>query len=522
MKKKFALFFTMLLSIVLVNGCIASSTPATLLVQSETLLGDYKEGVDGGFSHRWLAYIIEPQKGSTETTYFVELNSQRLGPYSGLSWLFRFSDDGEHIAFAAKRDEKWVIVVDGQEKWEYKSLGWCEYAWTPNLEGSSFIPQTSAAILKFSPAGDQLAYYVITNDTEHNIFLNGEAGPSFLSISVNIRFVDGKLCYWTWNAADKPSYVYGDKILGYYNKAWETKYSSDNKHFVFVAEKQGELVLVADGQEQKLGGENAGYNIGPSGEVAYAVKSGESVKVYFSGRELPGKYDEITELTISPDGKHLAFWARQDSTWSLVTDNEIYSGYDGYYYYSCGGEHYSIFWGEDPENIAYFAIIDKHVVLVLNGQQQPLVKFSGLIINQNVDVESDRFGEEVLNGQTIDRQALVQYLLEREQLQCDPFAVTMFQGKLAYIETGEKESFMVIGTDRMGPYASINSALLTSEDNEHYAYFISTDKGKQLILDGKLMDWAYDATYKPQFLSGKGIAFLGIREGKVYNVFYPY
>jgi hypothetical protein len=303
------------------------------------------------------------------------------------------------------------------------------------------------------------------------------------------------------------------------------QYSSDGRHFTYNATKQGDFVLVHDGQEQEINGELYDYKTGPSGELVYLIKAGTKYRVNFAGRDISGEYDEVTELTISPDGKHLAFWGRREGTWSVVTDSKSYSGFDGYYYVfndNSGNEVFSILWGRESTNIAFFAIMNKQIVLVLNGQQQPWIELPGFLINLVYNDQGIRIGEERLFNQSIDRQAFVQYLLEREWVQCDPFNATLFQGKLVYIEIGENESFLVIGTERMGPYASINSDLLTSEDNEHYAYFVSTDKGEQLILDGKLMDLAYDATYRPQFLSGKGIAFLGIREGKVYSVFYPY
>jgi hypothetical protein len=81
---------------------------------------------------------------------------------------------------------------------------------------------------------------------------------------------------------------------------------------------------------------------------------------------------------------------------------------------------------------------------------------------------------------------------------------------------------VVIGTEREGPFASIKSILLVPEDHKHYAYVIETELGQQMIVDGKLTEWVYEEIFKPYFIDDKGIAYLGIRDGKVYSVFYPY
>jgi hypothetical protein len=43
-----------------------------------------------------------------------------------------------------------------------------------------------------------------------------------------------------------------------------------------------------------------------------------------------------------------------------------------------------------------------------------------------------------------------------------------------------------------------------------------------VVVDGKLMDWAYEKVYRPQFVGNSGFAHLGKKEDKVFGVFYPY
>jgi hypothetical protein len=264
--------------------------------------------------------------------------------------------------------------------------------------------------------------------------------------------------------------------------------------------------------------------MGPAGELVYIIRSGERYKVNFAGRELPGEYDDFAFLTISPDGKHLAFWAKNADSWSVITDSEKYPGFDGFYYYESSGEIYSIMWDGESANIAYFAKAGKDVILALNGQQQPVIDFIGsaMVLTNYVDDQGNSEGQGLLWGPNPDRQAFVEYLMQREQFKCDPLEVTRVQDNLAYVEAGETESFVVIGTEREGPFASIKSVLLVSQDHKHYAYAIETELGQQMIVDGKQTELVFEEIFRPQFIGDKGITYLGIRDGKVYSVFYPY
>lgn len=502
------------------SGCASIQPQTASATPSETLLGNYLVDGTGGFSHRWLAYIILPQAEAADQSVFVELNGQRLGPYTNLGRRFEFSDDGEHIAFAVEKNGKWFIVVDGQEQWEHVDEGWAYYGWTADLDGKVIIPQTSSAVLKFSPNGDQLAYLVKISDTEWAYYVNGKAGAIYSSVGTGIHFVNNKATYYAKDAAGE-LYIYGDKILGPYDDVWSAKYSSDGKHFVFAAQKKDEWVLVYDGKEQKLAGEIDSFLIGPAGELAYSIKSDAGVKVYLAGRELSGQYDEIVYPAISPDGKNLAFWARQGGGWSVVTDNKNYPGFDGYYLYKSGDEIYSILWDKESMNLAYFARQGEDTILALNGEPKPALKFPGIAIQSFVDNEGNNVGVNLMGGPSLDRQAFVECLMQSDQAKCDPLTASLANGELAYMESVDEGSFMVIGAGREGPYPGIESALLTSPNNDHYAYIVRTDKGQQVVLDGKLMEWAYDKIYRPQFTGNGGFAHLGKKGDTLVSVFYP-
>jgi hypothetical protein len=509
------------LVIMVLSGCTTPSSQKVAATPSETLLGNYMADGTGGFSYRWLAYVIQPEQGAADQSLFIELNGQRLGPYTNLGQRFEFSDDGEHIAFAVEKNGKWVIVVDGQEKWEYENLGWAYYGWTGDLDGKVIIPQTSSAILKFSPDGTQLAYLVKLSDTEWAYYVNGKAGATYPTVGVGIQFFNDNVFHYAKDSTGQ-MYVYGDKVFGPYDDLWSVKFSSDGKHFVFAAQKNGEWVFVFDGKEQKLAGEMDSFQIGPAGELFYSTTSVAGVKVYFEGREFTGSYKEIAYPAISPDGKHVAFWASQGGAWSIVIDGKSYPGFDGYYVYKSGDEIYSILWDKKSTNLAYFVRQGKEPALALNGELQSMPKFPGISIQVFVDDAGNNVGVNLMGGPSLDRQAFVECLLQSAQTKCDPVTASLAKGELAYQESNKDSSFMVIGTRKEGPYQGIESALLTSPNHDHYAYIVLTDKGQQVVVDGKLMDWAYEKIYLPQFVGNSGFAYLGKKGGQVFGAFNPY
>jgi len=208
----------------------------------ETFLADYEKKTPGGFSQRWVAYIREKKvRLSNRTEYFVELNGERLGPYSSLSRAFEINEDGEHIAFAAEKKGKWVIVVDGQEKWWHGSLGWADYRIYPFLGadlvsvfvgGLSAAPER-AAILQFSPNGEQLAYVIDLGEDHRTVAVNGAAGPEFQGYSVPLSFTPAGLLWVGFDGDRQQTAVLPGKRLGPYDASGLVHLSSNKQHWGF-------------------------------------------------------------------------------------------------------------------------------------------------------------------------------------------------------------------------------------------------------------------------------------------------
>ena len=169
------------------TACGQPAIPRRPAQFSEAVLGAYRKDGAGAFSPYWAAYIIEPEKGAADQSTYVDFNGKRLGPYTQVSGMMEVGGDGKHIAFAAQKGGKWIVAVDGVEKYTHDGLLWPWSAWSPTLEGNSYIPQTRAAVLAFSPDGLIIAYPAQTADGKYAVFVNGKTGPVYPSVGTGAR-----------------------------------------------------------------------------------------------------------------------------------------------------------------------------------------------------------------------------------------------------------------------------------------------------------------------------------------------
>jgi len=162
---------------------------------------------------------------STQDVGFLESQSRLK---SGVRYQYAtrlvFSSDSKHLAYAAKRGGKWVVVLDGQEGAEYHDIG----------VGSP----------AFSPDGKRIAYSAKTDAKAHwVVVVDGQAGPEFEAI-FNPSFspdgkhlayaaVQGKWFHKQWALVVDGQAGEGHSAIG----NWA--FSLDGKHLAYVAEMSG-------------------------------------------------------------------------------------------------------------------------------------------------------------------------------------------------------------------------------------------------------------------------------------------
>lgn len=515
--KVFCMFCLLLVSAC--TGKMALGTPVP--EASETLLATYIPDQEGGFSSKWVVYVFAPTSENQDQAVEVEFNGTRMGPYTNLSSRVEVSPNGDHAAVAVEKDGKWVILLDGEEKWQHDHLGWAWWSWSPTMEGNSFIPQTQAAVMEFSPSGDTLAYLIGTTDDKWIMGQNGVESKPYTNIYLDFVFHGESLVYHA-TTDDGEVVVFGDKLLGPFKSIRRIKQSPNELHTIFVAEeKDGKSILFLDGEEVKVEGDITGYSVGDLGQWTITKQVDDQYQVYLENRLVVEGLDDIQSATLSPDGKHLAFWAKQGSQWQMMTDqNKLASG-TNYFYYESGGIDYDIMWDPTSSHVAYFIQNGDQISQMVDGKAYP-TKWEGIALQVYVNEEGETVGSNLMNGPTPDKQAFVACLLVQEKTNCDPFSSFMVGDQLAYREKSEEGSSLIIGDQKIGPYPEITGLLQDTSLAGHYGFVAKTELGYQVVMDGKLMDKVFDSIYLPRLVGKVGISFLGIKGDQIYGVFLPW
>jgi hypothetical protein len=491
-------------------------------VFSETVLSPYRKDVTGGFSSRWVAYIIEPEKNAADRATWVEVNGKRLGPYTNVSGMMAVSPGGHHIAWAAEKAGKWVVAVDGVEKYTVGGLLWPWMAWSPSLEGNSYIPQTRAAVLRFSPDGESLAFPAKTPAGIWALYLDGKPGSPWADISSDIDFVAGRPKYYAFDAAKRLFEIHGAQELGPYDSSWRTIVSANGKHYILAAKKGAQNLLVVDDREREIAESVSQYQVGDDGSPFYVYGSAGKLRVRAGNADAPGEFDEVRELAISPDGRKAAFWGRRGAEWTVYANGKELAGFGGYYYYQSGSQSYSLMWSADSQHVAYYT---RNAGLVLDGEElKKNYTPPGLQLQVIVDDRGRTVGAGLMSGPRVDPAALVQAVLMRDSISCDPFSVSLVAGALSCIEQkGDGGSVVHIGDRAEGPWKTVRSTVFASDSGQHYAYIVETAAGAQAVIDGTPSPHVYSAIYRPGIDDDAGaIEYLAVRDGSLLRVVEPF
>jgi len=488
---------------------------------AEDFLCNYREHTAGGFTHRWIAYLVEPEEADTDQGKHVELNGTRHGPFDAVSPRFATSQDGLHIAFAALTKDKWQIFLDGQMRWTNSALGITRCTWAPTtLEEEGIRMDTPAVVLHFTPDGNALAYLAQTEKGQWAYFTNGvPAGTAWSDVGVSLEFVHGKMTYVAWTQRGQVQ-VWGDAILGPYDEIHRAKYSRNREHFCFIARKAQQYVLIADGREVGSFPNPPIYEIGPKGDVSYAFQTGSVWRVVFKNDSLPADFDEVADLKLSESGEHLGVWGRTGTNWTLMTEQKKLPGFDGCYYYKIGGISYSILWGPGETSIGYWARKGRTVVFVVDGEEREapnLDAFGYAIID---DEKGNRVGRTLSGASRFDPAAFVKAVLTLKTNAYDALSPFFVGDAFGYVASFADLTYVLVGKAKEGPFNAVHR-IIRSTDGTHRAYVVATARGQQIVYDGEILDQVYEGIYRPFFLGNGTFVSLGVRAGKVFRLTVP-
>jgi Tol biopolymer transport system component len=214
----------------------------------------------------------------------------------------------------AKRAGKWVVVTNDAESAEYDGV----HAWLFH-----FV---------FSPDGHRVAYFPIRGNQELLVLDGREIVHSRGLINPVWSPDSSKLAYIVQGAVTRVG-VNGVEE----NEAWDRvdsiSFSPDSRRLAYVGTRAGRQHLVVDKQTGPPvdGIDVTSVRFKPdSSGLIYVEKRGGRV-VVVDGGKASAAYDEITELTVSPDSRQIAFFGRAASSWYFVRDGVVSAPYDARY-----------------------------------------------------------------------------------------------------------------------------------------------------------------------------------------------
>ena len=301
---------------------------------------------------RHLAYAA--RKGEK---WSVVTDGQQSGAYDNARDLV-FSADGRHLSYAAQRGGKWFAVIDGREGEEFDEVN---------------ILATNFGLSVFSPDGNRVAYSA-RKGGKWFMVADGQAGPAF------------------------------DWIRGPF-------FSSDSSHLLYFARTGEKESAVVDGHsagEFDEVDERDGYIFSPDGKrTAYRARRGDKQLVVADGKPGPEFYI-VDEPVFSPDSRRIAYQAsrspkRAETYSDMAIENQNWYGkYQdssflgestiessngrGYYNLKKGGRQLVVVDGKagmeydgvaglsfspDSKLVAYAALRAQKQYVIVDGQSSP-------------------------------------------------------------------------------------------------------------------------------------------------------
>jgi WD40-like Beta Propeller Repeat len=252
-----------------------------------------------------------------------------------------FSPDSRRVAFAAERQGKFVVVVDGSEGPWFEDnynpvfspdsrhvayVGGPVGSRTAIVDGeivSGKYPDVGGGTgVVFSPDGRRMAYAVVSAPNQEFVVIDGREDPPFDSVGKVFFSPDSRRVLYTAFRAGKafivldgvPGKVYD--VIGYPTQP----FSPDSQRVVHLAARDGKQMVVVDGKEEGTYDGIPWLWFSPdSRRVAYRAQRGGKKFAVVDG-DAGKSYDLVFGPTFSPDSRRVAYFAERAAKTFLVLD----------------------------------------------------------------------------------------------------------------------------------------------------------------------------------------------------------
>ncbi len=216
-----------------------------------------------------------------------------------------FSPDGKHLAYAADGDGKVKIVLDGVE-----GKGYDSFAYVPKILAWGFREIVIAQI--FFSADGRLAYWA-KQDGQWHLVVDGKESEAYEDFGNSSFSPDGKRMAFSVEKSGIWSVIVDGQAYGSYeNQIDWVIFSPDSKHFAFATELEDNISVFLDGRSIGSHEEVGLPAFSPDGShIAYAARTGKKWALAVDGvLRKPYLFANNPTFSIpvfSPDGSHLAY-----------------------------------------------------------------------------------------------------------------------------------------------------------------------------------------------------------------------
>jgi hypothetical protein len=256
--------------------------------------------VDGsaGYCREGVASLRVTESGAVailhDGGHFRMLNGDVLGPPWDAIGEWTVTEDGRHLAYAARGAGRWSVVVDGEVRFHAQRV----------------------RDLRFGDGGGHLVFAAI-DPPRSRVVHDGTQGPDFLLVGTpQIAERGSRMAYAAEDEHGAWLVVDGERE-GPFSAVLDVTLSRDGNHLAYVVRKNGSVRVIHDGEEHAFEAlVPRSFVLSEDGEH-WAVIAGElgSRRLWISldgVRSIP-----IIEADVFGDDRGLAPWVRQQLATSL-------------------------------------------------------------------------------------------------------------------------------------------------------------------------------------------------------------